>query len=101
MHRSEFPKHVKTYPKICEFLKFRFDSATELETNSKALQRLNFPSFIEDASGSTLRAFNALVLRIERLSAIATADQQTNKAKITNLMKSIESMHWYLGHHWS
>lgn len=96
VNRSEFPKHVKTYPIICEVLKFRFDSTTKRKTNSKVLQSLDFNTFIKEASGSKLRKFNALVLRIERLSAIATADQQTDKAKITNLMNSIEPMNWYL-----
>lgn len=96
MHRSEFPKHVKTYQKICEVLKFRFDSNTKRETNTKSLQRLDFSTFLKEAGGSTLRAFNAFVLRIERLSAIATIDQQTEKAKITNLMNTIEHLNWYL-----
>lgn len=96
VHRSEFPKQVKTYMKICEVLKSRFDSNTKREKNTKVLKRIDSSTFLNDASGSSLRAFNALVLRIEQLSAIATEDQQSDKAKITNLMDTIEPMHWNL-----
>lgn len=96
VHRSEFTKLVKRYPKICDVLRFRFDSATKRETNTKALQRLDFEAFMKDASGSTLPTLNALVLQIDRLSAISIAEKQTDKAKITNLMSSIESTNWYL-----
>lgn len=87
---------MKTNPKICELLKFRFDNSTKGETNFKALQRLDFEMFLQDASGSTLREFNSLVPRTERPSAIATEDQYCDEAKINILMNTIEPINWYI-----
>lgn len=58
--------------------------------------RLDFKQLLKEANGSTLKAFNTLVLRIEQLSAIATPDKQTDKAKIGTLMSTIEAMPWYV-----
>lgn len=66
------------------------------ETNTKALQKLDFNTFMKEPSGSKFCAFNALVLRIGQLSSIATTAQQMDKAKITNLMNTIEHNNWYL-----
>lgn len=46
--------------------------------------------------GSTLKAFNKLVHKIEQLSTIATPDQQTDRAKIGTLKGTIESITWYV-----
>lgn len=96
VHRSEFPKNVKTYPKICTILTHRFDNALRRETNTKSLLRLDFKKFLKDVDGSNLKAINNLVLRIEQLSAITTTDQRTERAKIRNLMNAIERTHWYI-----
>lgn len=74
VHRSEFPSKVRTYPKICDVLRYRFDNSTKRETNTKALMRLDFDTLLKEANGSTLKAFNNLVLQIEHLSAISTKD---------------------------
>lgn len=96
VHRAEFPVRVKTYPKVCEVLKGRFDNSTKRETNSKALMRLDFNELLKEADGSTRKAFNLLVLKIEQLSAIATPDQQSDRAKIGTLTSTIEKFPWYV-----
>lgn len=58
--------------------------------------RLDFRRILKESEGSNLKAFNALVMKIEQLSAISTPDQQTDRAKIGILMRTIESMPWYV-----
>lgn len=74
IHRTEYPAHIRTCPKLCEVIRQRFDSATRKETNSRELLPLTFLKFLKEANGYTLKAFNALVLRVKKISAIATPD---------------------------
>lgn len=96
VHRAEFPLKVKTYPKLCRVLEQRFDTRSKRDTNSKALRRLDFSEFLKDAKGSQTRAFNNLVLRIEKLSTVAEVEDSSEKARISNLMKAIEKTPWFL-----
>lgn len=57
VNRAEYPKNIRTYPKICEILRYRFDNKTKRGTNNKALMRLDFKTFLKEANGPTLKAF--------------------------------------------
>lgn len=96
VHRSEYPLKVKTYPKICRLLQLRFDTRTKGDTNSKVLHRLKFDTLLKAANGSPLQAFSALVLRVEKLASIAEPEDQTDKSKISFLMRAIEQTSWYI-----
>lgn len=96
VHRSQYPAKVKTNPKLCKILKLRFDTRTKKDTNSKALHRLTFEPFLTSACGSPLCAFSALVLRMEKLASIAQPKDQTERAKVTFLMRAIETTSWYI-----
>lgn len=74
----------------------RFDSRTKRETNTKALLRLSYDKFLKEWRGSPLKEFNNLVLRIEKLAAVDTPDQQSNRAKISVLMNAIERTKWFI-----
>lgn len=99
MHRPEFLLRCKIHLKVCKVLRSRFDNATKRANNTKALMRLVFNELLKEVGGSTRKAFNLLVLKIEQLSAIATPHQQIERAEIGTLMSTvvtIESMHWYV-----
>lgn len=96
VHRSEYPRNVKTYQKLCAVMKNRFETDTKRETNAKVLSRLKFGTFVKEARGSTLKSFSALVVRIEKLGAISTADKKTEKGKIAALLTTIEQTPWFI-----
>lgn len=57
---------------------------------------MKFSLFLRDANGSPQGALNALVLRIEKLTEIATPDIQTDRTKIATLMTAIETTQLFI-----
>lgn len=96
VHQSEYPRNTKTYPKVCDVIKSLFDTRTKRETNYRELKRLDFTRLLTEADGSPRRVFNALVAKVEKVSAIAEREDQTEKAKITHLLAAIEKQPWFI-----
>lgn len=71
LHKSEFPSIAKTYAKLCQVMRKRFDSTNKRKYNTKAILGLSFGKFFSDSECSQLKVFNRLVLRIEKLAAVA------------------------------
>lgn len=51
---------------------------------------------LKEENSSPLRAFNALVIKIEKLTAIAEKEHQTEKAKNVHLLAEIEQQPWFM-----
>lgn len=81
---------------MCALLQSRFDNSAKRDSNSKAMMRLQFEKFLAVSNASVHQAFNEIVLRIEKHSAIATSDLQTKRAKITALMSTLERTPWFI-----
>lgn len=81
---------------MCDLIVQYIDRKTNRETNTKALLRLNLDKIMKEALESPVKGFNRLLLRIEKLAAVPTADQQTDWAKITVMMNAIERTPWFI-----
>lgn len=73
-----------------------FGSLTKHETNTKAHHRLSFEKFLKEVGGSILKAFNYFLLRIDKIAALSTKDQESDRENIFKLLRTIEHTSWFI-----